>query len=148
MLRWPAAGNVRSPLIWTTGLPCSGPSVLYVGPGSKATYGTGTANMTTRQATTPMPAIRRVSARRDMRARLRAVDPLAVAAGEALMLPDRHGRFQVVDQGVAGVERGGAMPAGHGHHDSKVTDRQITHPVHGGDRVQIESLRDLLGDLA
>src|SRR5262245_18928252 len=104
--------------------------------------------MMTRQATTPMPAIRRVSARRDMRARLRAVDPLAVAAGEALMLPDRHLRFQVVDQCTAGVERCAAMTAGFGHDHGKVTDRQITDSVHSGYRVQIESLRDLLGDLA
>src|SRR5258706_7348431 len=95
-----------------------------------------------------MPAIRRVSARRDMRARLRAVYPLAVAASEALMLPDRNGRLQVVDEGAACLERGGAVTAGHGDHDGKIADRQVTNPVHGGDRVQIESLRDLLGDLA
>ena len=37
ILRWPLVLNVRCPLIAMTGLPFSGPSVLYVGPGNSAT---------------------------------------------------------------------------------------------------------------
>src|SRR5689334_13173176 len=109
-----------------TGLPSSGPSVLYVGPGRRATYGTGTANTITRLATSPIPAIRSVTARRDMRARLRAIDPFAVTAGEALVLPDRHRRLQVVDQRVACVEGRAAMPGGDGNHNRQVADGQVT----------------------
>jgi hypothetical protein len=37
MFRWPVVANVRCPVIEMIGLPPSGPSVLYVGPGVSAT---------------------------------------------------------------------------------------------------------------
>src|SRR5215472_11559151 len=113
-----------------------------------ATYGTGNAKTTTRQARTPRPAISRVAVRRDMPARLRAVDPFAVAPGEPLVLPDRDGRLEVVDQRPARVERGAAVASRDRDHHGQVADRQIADPVHGRDCMRVESLSDLLGDLA
>src|SRR5258708_7974636 len=102
----------------------------------------------TRLTRTPIPAIRRVTPRRDMRARLRAVDPFAVAAGESLVLPDRHGALQVVDQGAARIERCATVAAGHRHDDGEVADGQVTNSVNGSDGVDVEPRRDPLSDVA
>jgi hypothetical protein len=60
--------------------------------------------------------------RRDMIGRLRAADPFIGTVGEPLVLPDRHRRFEFVDQRVARVE--GLRPVRAGHADDH---RQVTH---------------------
>src|SRR5215472_6328962 len=122
------------------------PSVFSVGPGVRATYGTGATTATTSAIRTPAAATSSVAARRDMGGRLRAVDPVAVTAGVLLVLPDRHARLQLLDQRAAGLEGLGAVRAGHGHHDREVADIQVAHAVHGGDGGHAVAGRDLLGD--
>src|SRR5512146_1437866 len=90
-----------------------------------------------------------VRERLDMRGRLRAADPLGGAVGEALVLPYRHRRLQLVNQGAAGLERLGPVPAGHPDYDRQVTDRQLSDPVHRGQGDDLIVLGDdLLGDPA
>src|SRR5271165_181845 len=109
-------------------LPDSLPSVLMVGPGVSATYGTVVTAATIRPASTQAPAISRVASRLDGARRsgiggsLRTVHPLAVTAGEELVLPDRHRSLQVVDQLLAGGKGDIPVLCGDGRDDSEVTD--------------------------
>src|SRR5215469_18473873 len=66
MLRFPLVGYVRWPLIWMSGLPPDTPSVFSVGPGVRATYGTGATTATVSAIRTPAAATSSVAARRDM----------------------------------------------------------------------------------
>src|SRR5258708_34895988 len=66
MLRWPLAGYVGWPLIWISGLLPKAPSVFSVGPGVKATYGTGETTATASAISTPAAATSSVAARRAM----------------------------------------------------------------------------------
>src|SRR5258708_32778123 len=65
MLRWPLAGYVGWPLIWISGLLPKAPSVFSVGPGVKATYGTGETTATASAISTPAAATSSAAARRD-----------------------------------------------------------------------------------
>src|ERR1700761_2465268 len=87
----------------------------------------------TRMATiTAMAEMYSVSVRRGMTGRLRATDPFAGTVPEPLVLPDRHGRLELVDQHPAGLEGVAPVGAGHRHHHGQVADGQIADPVHGG----------------
>src|SRR5271165_935213 len=147
MLRCPFTGYVGCPLIVISGCPEeSDPSVFRVGPGPRITYGTGTRTATAIAISVARPAMDNVRERRDMLGRLRAADPLVGTVGEALMLPDRHRGLQLVDHRVAGVERLGAVRAGHAHDDRRLADGQVTYPVHGGYRDHVVLGHDVFGD--
>src|SRR6201999_4660404 len=73
-----------------------------------------------------------VSVRRDMTGRLRAADPFAGTVPEPLVLPDGHGRLQLVDQHPAGLEGVPAVDAGHGDDHGQVADGQVADPVDRG----------------
>src|SRR5512135_3642736 len=108
------------------------PRVFSVGPGERITYGTGTRAATRAAATTPIPATSRVTVRRDMGGRLRTVDPFALTVAEYLVLPDRHGLLELVDQGAARGEGLGAVRARDGDHDGQIAHGQVARAVHGG----------------
>src|SRR6201996_127659 len=76
--------------------------------------------------------VRRRATGRGMTGRLRATDPFAGTVPELLVLPDRHGRLQLVDQHPAGLEGVAAVGAGHRHHHGQVANGQVADPVHGG----------------
>src|SRR5262245_7589826 len=78
----------------------------------------------------------------------RRADPLVGAVAEALMLPDRDRRLELVDQRMAGVESLAAMRRAHSDHDRDVTDGELTDPMHRGDPNDAIARRHLLGDLA
>src|ERR1700722_10247736 len=131
MLRLPLVRYVWWPLIEISGLPDeSAPSVFSVGPGMRMTYGTGTRTLTPMATSAAKPAISNVRERRDMVGRLRAADPLSGAVREALLLPDRHRRLQLINQGMTGVEGLGPVPARHADDHCQVTDGQLADAVH------------------
>src|SRR5450631_117992 len=132
-----------------SGLPLESlPRVFSVGPGPRMTYGTGSRIAATRATMTAPPAMYSVRARRDMTGRLRAPDPFAVAAGEALVLPDRHGRLELIDQHPAGVEGVTAVRTRNCHDDGQLADPQVPDTVHGRERLHRVLPRDVLGDPA
>lgn len=63
------------------------------------------------------------------------------------MLPDGHRRLELVDQRAARVERHAPVASRYRDHNRDVADGQVANPVHGGDRMQIESFGDLHGNL-
>src|ERR1700735_249022 len=69
---------------------------------------------------------------RAMSGRLRATDPFAGTVSEPLVLPDGHGRLQLVDQHPAGLEGVPAMGARDRPHHGQVADGQLADPVHRG----------------
>src|SRR3954452_10748948 len=145
MLRLPEVGYVWCPVIVISGFPAeSFPSVFSVGPGMRMTYGTDTKTLTATATRVATPAMSNVRERRDMRGRLRAADPLGGAVGEALVLPDRHGRLQLVNQRAAGLERLGPVPARHPDDARQATDPQPPDPVHRGQRDDLIVLGDAL----
>src|ERR1700759_5453006 len=101
--------------------------------------------MTTAMAEMYSVRVRRRGTGRDMSGRLRAPDPFAGTVFEPLVLPDGHGRLQLVDQHPAGLEGVPAMGARHRHHHGQVTDGQVTDPVYRGHPERGELLRDLPG---
>src|SRR5580658_3801128 len=123
--------------------PCL-PRVFSVGPGSRVTYGTEVTAATSRAASTPIPAISNVAVLCCMSRSLRTVHPLAVTAGEDLVLPDRHARLQLLDQRAAGTERGIAVIGGGRHHDGQVTHREVAGPVQHGQPAKLMAGRHLL----
>src|ERR1700684_3738504 len=95
MFRLPVVGYVGRPLIWISGRPSGLPSVLKVGPGVSATYGTDVTAVTTSPASTQTPAIIRVTSRRDMGGK-----PLGMAEAYALLThslspPRKNWCFQI-----------------------------------------------------
>src|SRR5215472_5614468 len=137
------------------GLPLGLLSVFIVGPGVRATYGTGTNAATTSPASTHTPAISNVTRRRDAGVvrvapgqRLRTVDPLALAAGEELVLPDRHCRFQLVDEEMAGGKRDVTVFGTDRRYHREIADRQIPDPVRNRQRDDRVASGDLFGDPA
>src|SRR4051812_1984102 len=119
-----------------TGLPLTTPMVFSVGPGLSTTYGTGSMAPTTASARVRKPATIKVRARRDMEelyafrpALIAGADPLRVAVGERLVLPDRHLALEIVDQPPAGLE--GLAPVGGGRrdHDRDLTQAEVADPV-------------------
>lgn len=76
--------------------------------------------------------MRPVRAVRLAASRLREADPLLVAVGELLVLPDRHARLEVVDQPAAGGEGLTAVGGRRCDDDGQVTDSQAAHAVHRG----------------
>ena len=79
---------------------------------------------------------------------LRTIDPLAVAAREELVLPDRHRRLQLVDQRVAGGKRDIAVRGPDGRDHREVADLQVAGPVRDGERQDRVAGGDLLRDPA
>jgi hypothetical protein len=74
---------------------------------------------------------------------------IAGTVGEPLMLPDRHGGLQHVDQLPARVEGVGPVRAGHRGHHGQLADGQVAGAVHDGDTQDaLELLRDQPGDPA
>src|SRR5215218_9935722 len=64
--------------------------------------------------------------------------PLLAAVPELLVLPDRHGRLEGVDQVAAGLEGLSPMGGGDRYDHREVTHREVAHAVHcrhGADRV-------------
>src|ERR1700742_5371370 len=76
--------------------------------------------------------VRRRATGRGMTGRLRAADPFAGTVPEPLVLPDGHGRLQLVDQHPAGLEGVPAVDAGHGDDHGQVADGQVADPVDRG----------------
>src|SRR5277367_683794 len=149
MFRWPAVGYVAWPEMVISGCPEESlPRVFSVGPGPRMTYGTGTSTATARAAITPSEAISRVSARRDMACFSRGADPLIRPVGELLVLPDRHGGLQLVDELAARVERFSPVRGGYRSDHSQIADGQVADGVHDRDAQDRELLRDGLGHLA
>src|SRR5215472_1967618 len=129
-------------------------SVLSVGPGVSATYGTDVTAATTRPARTQQPAMISVTSRWDMGSRLgtggslRTIDPLAFTACEELVLPDRHCRLHDINQLMASGESDIAVRGCHRSDHCKVANLQVPRAV--GDREREHRIAgcDLLGDPA
>src|SRR5690606_39345242 len=67
------------------------------------------------------------------RCRSSEADPLRLAVGELLLLPDRHLGLDPLDQQGARLERLLAVPGGRRRHERDVTDLQVPVPVHRGE---------------
>src|ERR1035441_2082580 len=65
-------------------------------------------------------------------------DPFAGAVGEPLVFPDGHRGLELINQRPAGVQRLGAVRAGHRHEHRRCADRQVADAMHGGDPGHLE----------
>src|SRR5256714_11378350 len=63
----------------------------------------------------------------------RHADPFVAAVAEDLVLPDRDGPLQLVDECPGGVEGLTSMRAGRRDHYREVADREVADPVYGGE---------------
>src|SRR5262245_14823518 len=79
---------------------------------------------------------------------LRRADPLVGAVAESLVLPDRDGRLELVDQVPAGVDRLAPMRRADADDDRDVADRQLADPMHRCDPDHTVGRAHLLGQLA
>src|SRR5579864_6731715 len=65
---------------------------------------------------------------------------------EMLLLPDRHGAFQGIDEPAAGIKAGGAMSRGHRNQHAGLTDFEPPEPVDEGNVADFELLQCLAGE--